>query len=63
MKKILFLTIVLIYTLLPIGLRAADPVEGGAPFKIWTYPVVYRASDKVTWYFDMTDTKFKTGED
>lgn len=63
MKKILSLAIVLICTLLPTSLRAADPVEGGAPYKIWTYPVVYRASDQVTWYFDMTDTKFKTGED
>ena len=59
MKKILFLAIVLMCTLLPVKLWAQ--VEAGSPYKIWTDPVVYRASDQVTWYFDMTDTKFKAG--
>lgn len=63
MKKILSLAIVLMYLLLPAKLWAADPIEAGAPYKVWTYPVVYRASDQVIWYFDMTDTKFKSGED
>ena len=61
MKKILSLAIVLIYALLPI--KSWAQVEAGSPYKMWTYPVVYRASDQVTWYFDMTDTKFGSGED
>ncbi|MCD8092617.1 MAG: hypothetical protein LUF01_07225 [Bacteroides sp.] len=61
MKKILSLAIVLMCTLLSVKLWAQ--VEAGSPYKIWTDPVVYRASDQVTWYFDMTDTKFKAGED
>ena len=61
MKKILSFAIVLMCTLLPTKLWAQ--VEAGSPYKIWTDPVVYRASDQVTWYFDMTDTKFKAGED
>lgn len=62
MKKILSLVIILIYALIPTILHA-QAEEAGSPYKIWTYPVVYRASDQVTWYFDMTDTKFRSGED
>lgn len=40
----------------------AQTIDAGGPTKVWTNPVVYRASDQVTWYFDMTDTQFTPGE-
>jgi len=58
MKRFLLILITIISSL---PMWAAE--EAGAPVKIWTYPTVYRASDQVTWYFDMTDTKFTPGVD
>ena len=62
MKRFITFIIVTITMMFPVNLFA-QTVEGGSPYKIWTNPVVYRATDQVTWYFDMTDTKFKAGED
>lgn len=62
MKKFATIMMALVSALLPASLLAQTE-EGGSPYKIWTNPVVYRATDRVTWYFDMTDTKFKAGED
>lgn len=61
-QRIASTAIALISALLPATLQA-QTAECGSPYKIWTNPVVYRATDQVTWYFDMTDTKFSTGED
>ncbi|MDL2212448.1 hypothetical protein LJC72_08945 [Bacteroides sp. OttesenSCG-928-D19] len=60
MKKIIY-TLVLSFLLLPLRLVAAD--EAGAPFEVWTYPVVYNLDEKVDWYFDLTGTTFGKGED
>ncbi|MBQ8673521.1 MAG: hypothetical protein IJ511_05655 [Bacteroides sp.] len=62
MKKLLLTIFAMLTALLP-GTLCAQTAECGSPYKIWTNPVVYRATDQVTWYFDMTDTKFSTGED
>lgn len=61
MKKILSLLVALVCTCFLNQVQAQ--IEAGSPYKIWTNPTVYRATDQVTWYFDMTDTKFAPGED
>lgn len=37
---------------------AAGPVN-----KTWSYPVIYRYNEEVTWYFDLSTTTFAPGED
>lgn len=61
MKHIFKTAILMACAFLPTQWAEAQ-VEAGSPAKIWTNPVVYRAQDQVTWYFDMTDTKFKEAE-
>lgn len=63
MKKTLLIMIALVGILLPASVGAAESVEMGAPYKTWTFPVVYTPADEVTWYFDMTDTGFPDGVD
>lgn len=62
MKRITNIIVLLICLIAPISM-IAQTQECGSPYKVWTNPVVYRASDQVTWYFDMTDTKFGEGEE
>lgn len=42
---------------------AADTVDHGAPYRVWTVPTVFSVDEPVTFYFDMTDTGFKEGVD
>lgn len=35
----------------------------GSPNKIWSYPVVYKYNEKVTWYFDLSTTEFAENQD
>jgi hypothetical protein len=58
MKRILISTSWLICFLIA---KAADPA--GAPYEVWTYPVVYNLDEKINWYFDLTGTTFSENED
>lgn len=57
----LFSGSILIAGLLLIGLsaKAADP----APASTWSYPIIWNLDEQVTWYFDLTGTNFKAGQD
>lgn len=61
MKKIVSILITLSAVLFPAKSFAAD--NGGAPAKVWTYPVIYALDQEVTWYFDMSGTSFGEGVD
>lgn len=60
MKKFIH-TIFLALILLPGALLAQD--EMGPINKTWSYPVVYKYDEEVTWYFDLSTTAFAAGED
>lgn len=60
MKKLLH-TILLALALLPGGLMAQQ--EMGDPAKIWSFPVIYKYDEEVTWYFDLSTTSFVDGQD
>lgn len=49
------------FLLLPFGLSAQQ--EMGNPGKIWSYPVIYKYNEQVTWYFDLSTTAFSEGQD
>ena len=60
MKKLLqFLLIAAV--LLPNIISAQ--ADAGMPNKVWSYPVVYKYDEQVTWYFDLSTTNFAAGED
>ncbi len=58
MKTIKYLFLFLLF---PLGLNAQQ--EMGDPAKIWSYPVVYKYNEQVTWYFDLSTTAFSEGQD
>lgn len=60
MKKFIHL-IVFALMLLPNFISAQD--NAGTPTKVWSYPVVYKYDEQVTWYFDLSATTFAAGED
>jgi len=60
MKKFIH-TVLFALLLLPNLISAQQ--EMGAPNKIWSYPVVYKYDEEVTWYFDLSTTSFTAGED
>ena len=39
--------------------KAAEP----APANTWTFPIIWNVDEPVTWYFDLTGTKFTAGQD
>jgi len=41
------------------SLEAAEP----GPANTWTFPVIWNVDEPVTWYFDLTGTKFTPGQD
>lgn len=60
MRRLIYLYIAC-FALIPLKGLAADPA--GAPFEVWTYPVVYNLDEEISWYFDLTGTTFAKGED
>lgn len=60
MKKIIH-TFLLALMLLP-NLMAAQE-EMGSVAKTWSFPVVYKYDEEVTWFFDLSTTTYAPGED
>ena len=58
--KNLFLTISMLCATLS---ASAQTVDHGGPVAMWTVPAVFSVDQKVTFYFDMTDSGFKPGTD
>jgi len=60
MKKIIH-TIILAFMVLP---NLAQAQEAAGPISdMWSYPVVYKYDEQVTWYFDLSATTFAADED
>jgi hypothetical protein len=60
MKRLIHI-ILLAFVLLPAVAVAQQ--EMGAPNKIWSYPIVYKYDEQVTWYFDLSTTQFAAEQD
>jgi hypothetical protein len=60
MKKLIH-TILLAFILLPNLIQAQE--EAGAITSIWSYPVIYKYDEQVTWYFDLSATTFAAEQD
>lgn len=60
MKRILHL-LLLAFVLAPAFTFAQENM--GTPNKIWSYPVVYKYDEQVTWFFDLSTTTFAETED
>ncbi|HLA56194.1 MAG TPA: hypothetical protein VK623_08850 [Flavobacterium sp.] len=60
MKKFIH-TIILALMLVPNLISAQE--EAGAVGQMWSYPVVYKYDEEVTWYFDLNGTTFADGSD
>lgn len=60
MKRLLH-SVLLALVMLPSLLHAQE--EAGPVARIWSYPVVYKYDEQVTWYFDLTGTTFSPEED
>jgi hypothetical protein len=63
MKKTFYTLIALLVMALLPQSAFADPIDHGAPLRMWTVPTVFSVDEPVTFYFDMTDTGFKEGVD
>lgn len=59
MKKILH-TILLVLMMVPNLIMAQQ--DAGTISKTWSFPVVYKYDEEVTWYFDLTGTTFAPNE-
>lgn len=51
---------ILLFLLFPLGLSAQQ--EMGDPGKTWSYPVIYKYDEQVTWFFDLSTTSFSEGQ-
>lgn len=51
---------ILLFLLFPLGLSAQQEI--GDPGKTWSYPVIYKYDEQVTWYFDLSTTSFSEGQ-
>jgi len=60
MKKLIHI-VLLAFMMLPALVKAQENV--GTPAKIWSYPVVYKYDEQVTWFFDLSTTTFAETED
>jgi len=60
MKKLIHI-LLLAFVMVPNFIQAQE--EAGAPTKIWSYPVIYKYDEEVTWYFDLSTTTFAETED
>lgn len=62
MKKIVLF---LLFSLFAIqaNLVNAQTQTLGTPDKVWSYPVVYKYNEKVTWYFDLSSSGFAENQD
>jgi hypothetical protein len=60
MKKIV-LTILFALMLAPAAMQAQT--AAGTINKMWSYPVVYKYDEEVTWYFDLSTTTFAPEQD
>lgn len=59
MKKIIH-TILLVLMMVPNLIMAQQ--DAGTIAKTWSFPVVYKYDEQVTWYFDLTGTTFAPGD-
>ena len=60
MKKFIY-TILFALLMAPNFIQAQE--EAGAVGSITSFPVVYKYDEKVTWYFDLSETTFAENED
>ncbi len=60
MKKLIHI-VLLAFMMVPNIMQAQENM--GTPNKIWSYPVIYKYDEQVTWFFDLSTTTFSETED